>query len=390
MHPKSVKLYILKFHLCFPFQRVRVSYRWVFIFLCLAVFSGCVRIYQRDGFNQGRAQLPGEVEAYYSEGQSYSQVTEFAVLPFKHYIIRRMMLETPHGRVTFDFYQLRDSSSDELVMVYPVLGGKPILESHFADYIARNGYEAVVVKRNDEFKNPANFLRLESLFRRDLILDRVVLDYFEKELGKRKFAGFGISRGAINLAMLAGVEPRLRTNVLVLGGTDLAGIFVDSKERRVNKIINSVRVKYGLEGEELREYLKKNLHTDPRNLAHYMDPDHTLLILAAFDRSVPFSYGLKLRDQIGKPDTVFLLADHYTSVLFTQAVRILPPVRDYSVFPIEYIESKIVTFLDQELRQESSWWRLLPLRPFEIVLDLVGNGLAFFIDSRADLKRCED
>jgi hypothetical protein len=266
--------------------------------------------------------------------------------------------------------------------VFPVLGGKNFIEKHIAKYLVESGFDAAIVNRSNEFKDPTMFDQLEEVFRLNIIRDRLALDFFEAEFGKKRFGTFGISRGAINVALTAGVDKRLEYNVLVLGGTDLVHLFRDSNQARIEKYIQSVRDNKGYSEQEFFDALRAQLRTDPKNTAQYLDGKNTLLILGIFDRTVPFTYGLKLRDQIGRPDTIFLLADHYVGLLYTQTVSIVPPSKDKGgLFPFPYIEEEAVQFYDRSFNH--SWnWSILPYRilqePFNLVVEAaVGLGSAF-------------
>jgi hypothetical protein len=206
--------------------------------------------------------------------------------------------------------------------------------------------------------------------RRTLIRDRIVLDFFEKEVGKREFGTFGLSRGAINVAMTAGVEHRLKYNVMVLGGTDVVEVFRTSDQKRMRRYAKSVSQMKGITVDQFYEELRKNLKTDPRYLAGYLNAKNSLLILSAFDSTVPFKYGMRLRRQIGYPRTIVLLADHYTSVLYTQMVKLFPPDRSLCIFPFDYIEGQTVDFFAEKFRGKRHWFRELPLKILRVPLDL--------------------
>src|SRR5690606_37543736 len=90
-----------------------------------------------------------------------------------------------------------------------------------------------------------------------------------------------------------------------------------------------------------------------KNLAHYMDARRTLIFLSLFDDTVPIRYGRELRDQIGKPETIFLLADHRTSLLYTQFVPLFPPNRCFAIFPFDYIETESLAFFHRSFNTGS-------------------------------------
>ncbi len=345
-----------------------------------------------DAWYDGPPKRPAAMTAYYQPTSSYGSFRDEIIQTTDTYTLHHYTIESYAGPIVIDYFQGK-KLSDNLVLVFPVLGGKNFIEKHIAKYLVESGFDAAIVNRSNEFKDPKMFDQLEEVFRLNIIRDRLALDFFESEVGKKKFGTFGISRGAINVALTAGVDPRLEYNVLVLGGTDLVDLFRDSNQPRIEKYIKAVQQHKGFDEEHFFNALRDQLRTDPKNTAKYLNGDNTLLILGVFDRTVPFSYGLKLRDQIGRPDTIFLLADHYVGLLYTQTVSIVPPSKDKpGIFPFPYIEEEAISFYDRSFND--SWnWGVLPYRllqqPFNLVAEAfadVGSGLEWVLGCECSSK----
>jgi hypothetical protein len=313
---------------------------------------------------------------YYKPAGSFGNYREEVEYETDSYIHKRITIESYAGPITAEYFQRKGVRSDSMVFVFPVLGGKNFIEKHIAKYFAEAGIDAAIVTRSNEFKDPTKFDELEDIFRLNVVRDRLAIDFFESEYGKTKFGTFGISRGAINVALTAGIDARLKYNVLVMGGTDLVNLFNDSDQPRINKYIKSVCDAKGFTEPQFLEALKTQLKTDPKNTAHYLDGNNSLLILGIFDKTVPFTYGLKLRNQIGRPDTIFLFADHYLGLLFTQTVSFLPPSKEGGWFPFPYIEEEAVSFYRRSFDQASNW-KVLPYRILQLPLNLVAEGIAY-------------
>lgn len=342
--------------------------------LMTLVISGCFRV-SGNSFYEGPPERPQSMDDYYSPAQSYSGFREEIERVTDTYTQKRITIDSYAGPIQVDYFQGK-VPSDSLVLVFPVLGGKNFIEKHMARYFVESGLDAAIVNRSNEFKDPALFDELEAVFRLNIIRDRLAISFFETEYGKRQFGTFGISRGAINVALTAGVDPRLRYNVLVMGGTDLVDLFRDSNQARIEKYIKSVSANKGFTEEEFFQALKQQLKSDPKNTAQYLDSNNTLLILGIFDKTVPFSYGLRLREQIGRPETVFLFADHYLGLLFTQTVSLLPPSKEKTgVFPFPYVEQEAVSFYKRSFGEGFNW-KLLPFRIVQFPLNLVAEGIA--------------
>lgn len=328
---------------------VSISPRLSQLCMVLVMFActGCFQVPFRGGY-AGPPERPEWIHEYYDTSMGYSTFTEKVTNEDQRYRVRRILIESELGQITIDYFQRRQKS-DDLVLVFPILGGKDnIIANHFAEAFAFRGIDTAVVHRGKDFKDPENVDRLESIFRDTVRRDKLALDFFEKEYGKKDFGAFGISRGAINVAMTAGADPRLKYNVLALGGTSIVRLFAESDERRLRKYRESVQKTKAISGEQFIELLEKQIRTDPKYLADYLDARNTMMFLSLFDDTVPIKYGRRLRDQIGKPRTIYLLADHRTSVLYTQIVPIFPPTKCFGLFPIDYIETEAMHFFDEK------------------------------------------
>lgn len=315
------------------------------------------------------------MERYYAPSKPYGAFREEIEKTTDRYTLKHITIDSYAGPIVIDFFQGK-RASNSLVLVFPVLGGKNFIEKHFARYLVESGVDAAIVNRSNEFKDPTKFEQLEEIFRLNIVRDRLALDFFSAEYGKEQFGSFGISRGAINVALTAGVDPRLKYNVLAMGGTDLVNLFRDSSQARIENYIQTVSAARGYSSEQFFSALRKQLRTDPKHTAQYIDGRDTLLILGIFDRTVPFSYGMKLREQIGRPETIFLFADHYVSLAFTQTVSLLPPSKEKSgLFPFPFIEQEALSFYKRSF--SDSWnWKALPFEVVMLPVNLVAEAIA--------------
>lgn len=338
--------------------------------LLALMLGGCFAV-PLDQRYKGPPERPETIDRYYSHEQSYSSFTDVEIAQKELFTVRKIEIQNQYAPIEIQYFK-RPEKSDNLILVFPVLGGSNVIADYFARYFARGGYDTAIVVRNNEFKDPANVDRLEEILRQGVVRDRVALDFFEKEYGKKNFGSFGISRGGINVAMTAGVDPRLKYNVIVLGGSDLVGVFKNTKQRRIRKYRNEVMKAKNISSQQFYDYLAEMIKTDPKFLSKYMDARDTLLILSLFDNTVPIHYGYALRHDIGKPRTIFLLADHYTGLLYTQFLRFLPPTREFTLFPFDYVEGEALQFYQKKMPGRSCA-RFHPLKILRAPLDLIGR-----------------
>lgn len=317
--------------------------------------TGCFSIPLESGY-KGPPRRPASITDYYEykKNQNFSNKREEIITKDETVTQSRINITTEYGALVMDYFK-SSVDSDDLVLVFPILGGrKNMISGYFADYFARNGIDSAIVHRDENFKNPECIDELEDILRNSVIRDRIAIDYFETIQGKKKFASFGISRGAINVAITSGIDSRLEYNVMALGGTNLVKLFSESKEGRIKEYRQKVQSNKNWTQEEFVQILSETLKTDPVNFAQYIDARKTLLVLSLFDDTVPIKFGKKLRHQIGKPETIYLLADHKLGLLYTGFVPIIPPIHrsGYRIFPIDYLETEALHFYRKSFGHE--------------------------------------
>jgi dienelactone hydrolase len=127
----------------------------------------------------------------------------------------------------------------------------------------------------------------------------------------------GVSMGAIIASVVAGVEPRIRAGVFILGGGDLSGIMFSSKEPSIVAIRKRIEEEEDLTREELVAEAGRRLHdVDPLTYADRLDPNRILMINGYFDHVIKRRYSTALWEAAGEPPRVMLPTGHYTAALF--------------------------------------------------------------------------
>lgn len=345
----------------------------IVLFVIIAISNfGCYSTRLNSHYH-GPQIRPPQIEEYYDRSGSYSAYEERVLRSEKKYTLKEITLQTKFGPTVVHYFA-RKKKSDDLILVFPLLGGKNIIADYFADYFAERGFDAAIVKRNDDFKRPENFDHLEQLLRDTIIRDRIAMDFFENEYGKRDFGSFGISRGAMNVASTAGVDSRLKYNVMAMGATNIVEVFKNSNQKRIRRYAKTVSEQRGISEEEFYALLGNNIKTDPKYLAGYIDARDTLMFLSVFDGTVPIKFGYQLRDQIGDPKTIYLAANHYTSILYTQYVSLIPPASPIAIFPLDFVESESLEFYKRKFKSGHRDIRPALLEvlqaPFNLLVDI--------------------
>ncbi|MCC6955072.1 MAG: hypothetical protein IT290_13220 [Deltaproteobacteria bacterium] len=316
--------------------------RTILLAAALLAASGCAYLPQNLAY-EGPQPRPESLESYYQTDGAYTSFTEELVESSEGIDYRLIEIESTYGPVMLDYYS-SGTPNPNLVIVFPILGGNYYIEKHFARYFAEHGLDSLIIRRNSEFKDPERLFEIEEVLRQGVVRDRITLDFLRDALGKTELASFGISRGAINASILAGIDPRLKYNVLVLGGSNLAKLMEKSDQPGLKRYRERAGAKNNISEAELLKYIAETVRTDPAKVAPHIDSRNTLMVLAALDTTVPFRYGMQLRRQIGQPETIFLLADHYTSLLFTQLAHLFLPSREICFFPMDYVETEALGF----------------------------------------------
>jgi predicted alpha/beta-fold hydrolase len=227
------------------------------------------------------------------------------------------------GPITVDYYDVDARDKVPVIMVLPILGGKNKIARIFARYFAANGYAAVIVHRQKKYKDFDQMDKVDQVLRQMVLDHRQVLDWIEtrQELDRDKTGVFGVSMGGIKAALVAALDPRIKASVLALAGGDLARILAFSTEKGIEKKRLKLMAQKGITPDEFYNILAATIQCDPLEYAPHIDARNTMMILALFDRVVPFENGRELKKRIGNPETIYLMSGHYSSILYIHHVR---------------------------------------------------------------------
>ncbi len=59
-----------------------------------------------------------------------------------------------------------------------------------------------------------------------------------------------------------------------------------------------------MDDEQLMQHLTENIETDTLAIAPHVNADRVLMVLAKFDKAVPYDSQLKLREVMGQPEAI--------------------------------------------------------------------------------------
>ncbi len=212
----------------------------------------------------------------------------------------------------------REPGRHPTVLMLPISGGVDFSVESFAWCFAPRGINcALVHNRKVRIEETQSAEQVEAYFRQTVLDNRQVLDYLvtRAEVDPNRLGCLGLSLGGIKAALVAAADERIKCAVLGLAGGSMADIALHSTEDGLEDYVKEIQQK-GVSGETIYTELLEKIRTDPLRLGPYLDARNTLLFIAAFDHVVPTWAGEQLRQAIGRPKTIYLLAGHYTSFLY--------------------------------------------------------------------------
>lgn len=227
--------------------------------------------------------------------------------------------------ITLDWYmpEAPVMSPAPVIMVLPILGGDYSVSRLFALYFASKGFSSIIVHRQKGYRMLDDLDRVDLILRQMVLDTRTVLDWIEAQptLDATRIGSFGISMGGIKNALLTALDTRIKASVLGLAGGDLPYVLTYSNEPGVVRGRDAFCRKHGLAPEQLYERLRNAIECDPLTYAEYADARNVLLIRARFDKCMPPLATQRLREKMGNPETITVLAGHYSAIVYVPYIR---------------------------------------------------------------------
>jgi hypothetical protein len=300
-------------------EKVRI---FLLAVLCLAA-TGCFHAGANPNY-RGPRPLPERIRKDFSHPRYEGPADEKFLREASRYTVRRIAFPSTHNILSYpheiliDYYDVHPRRKRPVILVLPVMAGPNEVAREFADYFARHGYAAIVVHRQAKFRFLKNIEVLNEILRQ-IVLDQMqALDWVttRSELDASRIGVFGVSMGGVKAALLAALDKRIGAAVIALASGDIPYVLTHSTDKELVRKREQIMRERNLTLVALQNRLRKEITCDPMNLAKYMDARKILLVLACFDKTLPYAKGLELRKKIGDPETIYLLSGHYTSVIF--------------------------------------------------------------------------
>jgi cephalosporin-C deacetylase-like acetyl esterase len=275
----------------------------------------------------------------------------------------------PH-EITLQYFirpEQENKKENPSIVVVPMLNGATKVESGFAKYFSKQGIPSLTVslpdykqKLIDEINNVNTpmevmvyILKFNGIYEQAILDHLQVIDWVTQkpELSNNKIGVTGVSFGGILSATMAGIDDRIKATVPILAGGDLGKILSTTKEKSIvqarekaKKRLSQKLEQAGMNPDSLEAILRQGLKWDPLNYANNINPETTLMILAANDVIVPTKTGYELAEAINQePNMKKLKAEGKLKVLNGLGHR-------SSVIAFPQIKENIKDFFKEKLK----------------------------------------
>ena len=272
-----------------------------------------ISVLSRD-FDYAPDPIPPQVGTPKSEGR-YT-ITEIAF----HAEGQRAHPDPKNPFIRTKFYRPNGPGPWPAVVILPITRGDYPTKA-IAAYLADRGIASLLFLSRSTFTGNAekDFATLAAQIHDYVVEIRQALDWLTQQssIDSSRIGLVGMSLGAIAGSLAVGVDPRIRSEVLLLSGGDLPGILFSTRERSFVKMRNRLMAERKLNAEALKLEAAKTLaRVEPLDYAKRLPASRILMINAYFDKTIPGSYTLALWEKIGKPHLILVPTGHYTAILF--------------------------------------------------------------------------
>ena len=242
--------------------------------------------------------------------------------------------------ITFEFYEQLENTPSPVVLVLPILNGQKHLVRPFATHFAKNGYAVVIVDTVQRRTLLEDLTNPEPAIRQTIQRHRRVIDWVESrpDLDVSRLAVFGPSLGGFNALFLAAIDERVSVVSPALVGGSLPFVLMTSNERRIKEAVAGAKAESSMDDAQLLQHLTENIETDTLVIAPHINADRVLMVLAKFDKAVPYESQLRLREAMGQPEAITLPTGHITAAAY-----------------LFYVRSRVLKFFNRKLAEPSDY-----------------------------------
>ncbi len=303
-------------------QRIGLRLTTALLAIC-ATAAGCVTHVPLADDYAGPDELPAEIIGRYSyPTEAIRNRTVEVREENKRFVVREVVFPVDivgeQDEIHLEYYDIEGAGKTPAILVLPILNGENFFARQFARYFAARGYAAIIVQTNQKHALLEDMAHVERAIRRSIVKHRKVLDWVvqNEEFDANRIGVFGASLGGLNATLLMALDDRVAAAALALAGGDLPSIFVASEERRVAEAVDAAMTAKGLTREQMHDYLRDEIETDPISLARYSGAANVLRVLGRRDRTIPYATQEALRQKMGNPEAIYLPTGHVSSAIY--------------------------------------------------------------------------
>lgn len=237
------------------------------------------------------------------------------------------------------FYVPRQIRHKELFIVLPASGdntsaeviSQKIVVAGFYVTRIQSGFNAMpekILKEAAAMPDAKSAVSVASLFAEFALRQRIIdlmrlLDYCEKAHSVEKAHVVGISLGGIIASLYDAVDPRVKSQALIISSARIARILMDSQAEDIKEIREMIIGKYHVSYEEAFGLLEEHLkNVEPTTYASRVDTRKVLLVngrfdmLGIIDTAIPLSAVKETVECFRYPERIVLLfTGHVSSYL---------------------------------------------------------------------------
>jgi len=207
-----------------------------------------------------------------------------------------------------------------IIMVPPILDQTP-LDFALGKYLVNKGYHIFLMKFGDAVNDSKReFKKTDDWARRVTTRFRLLIDYAHTlpEVQKDNIGAYGMSLGGCLIGLFLGVEKRLKSGVIIVGGGNLPYIMSHSKQFVVTGYVkNRMKAEKIKTKEDVEKYLQKTLKIDSLYFAKKRRPNkqNIYMVLSENDPAVPSKAQYQLYEAFGKPQRKIFPKGHFEAIL---------------------------------------------------------------------------
>ncbi len=242
-------------------------------------------------------------------------------------------LVTPYSNdrvVSAMFYTPQDRTTYPVVLILPHLSGSMTAERFLARGLVRAGFAVLHItepyyftfeKRHESWLQSAkdldDLVQVVHLLRQAVINTRQGIDWVLQQPGVEQghIGLMGVSMGGWVGVLVSGIDERITSSVYVLAGGDISALILQSP---LTVTLRDNLRQHGVLPEDIQVVSNT---IDPLNLAPAARRNHTLMINAVFDRTVPRSCTDRLWEALGRPPLFWIPVGHQGANFFRWYIR---------------------------------------------------------------------